>query len=190
MTKDSPNSNLPKKRRWKILASSSAWLCSVVAVFVFPPPQNVSSDPSRVFVGFAAFLVAILVGLLAILASKFNKRRNTKVWLVVCMFTLVIGTASMFLYENQRERYTGTYEGQRVVIGSEFTVEGKSSAEPGITVDQLIMDGAGQPSQIWTAESIQRNAFRLRATYLVTVITLAGAIVAILQALECSSKPR
>ncbi len=152
--------------------------------------MDLTSDPSRVFVSFAGFVVAVIVGLLVFPIKKLNKRKHTTGWITVCVLLLLTGACSFFIYENLRSAHTAKYRKTQVVIGSEFTPEGliHHSAEPGISNQQMLMDAAGNPAQIWTAASIRANSLRLRLSYLASVITLAGCIITVIQVVDCSTK--
>ena len=180
------------RKLWRRMAKTAAWLCAVVATFVFPPPTDVTSDSSRVFVFFARFIVAILVGLFSLPIGKFAKKPSALRWRLVPVALLVAGIISFLAYEDLKSKYTADFQGDQRVIGWTFTDEGRTHRdnEKGITNRQLLMDAAGDPAKIWTADSIRKASFWIRVSYLLTVITLAACVITLLQAFELQEKKR
>ncbi len=173
------------RKLWRRLAQTAAWLCALLATFVFPPPTDITSDPSRVFVFFSRFIVAILVGLLTLPLGKFAAKRYA-VWRLVSIALLAAGITSFFGYEDLRSKYTADYQGDQRVIGWTFTYEGwiHKDSEKGITNKQLLADALGDPAGIWTAESIHKASLWIHLYYLLTVITLAACVITLVQALN------
>jgi hypothetical protein len=178
------------KSRWKSLVKTSAWVCSIFAVFVFPPPKDLTSDANGTFAAVAGFVVAVLIGLLAIPIKSLGYKRHSLIWGGICVLLLGIGLSSLLKYDGERSSLSATYLKERVVIGTQLTANGTIHVkeEPGITNEQLLMDCLGHPEQVWDAGTI-RNASRvLRIWYLLTVTALSGCVMTLLQAIACLEK--
>jgi hypothetical protein len=149
------------RRHWAILWRAAAGVMTVVAAIVTPPPTAAGTKGIRPF---ATFVVAVIIG--AILLNYF--------W-----------------YANLSDSLTVDWHDHTFVQGSQLRPEvqkvyGSNISKP--IVKKLIADAAGDPSLIWTDESIDSMKNLLCISYLAIVQLIAGCIIAIAQATICSTQ--
>jgi hypothetical protein len=177
------------KKHWARLIQVATWLSAVIAAFVFAPPIDVTSPANSGFEHFGKFVVVILVGLLSLPIKKYGCKDHAMGWGLCSIVLLITGTISFFYYDDLGSKWTGKYEGDWYVIGSDLLPEAKALREhENISNDDLLKAHHGDPIGISTGESIRSVSKWLRITYLLTIIAFAGATISMLQAVECSKK--
>src|SRR5262249_26807620 len=148
------------------------WIMTTIGGFLVQPPA-ISQREEPVWFFFGQFVVAILVGL-AILAPKKVWRAE---WYCLAAFLLLLVTVVLVIsYYSLRNAWTGSYSGQRVVIGDEYTTQAAAfvakEKERGIvpTTEDLLMNYGGEVERIRTMTSITRAGAKLAFTYISCVI--------------------
>jgi FtsH-binding integral membrane protein len=180
------------KRYWRGLSQTGAWLVGIISVFAFPPPEEVGSDSEQTFRAFCVFILAVLLGILAIPLTKYKGKKGALGWAVTAGIALLAGGVLFFEYQNQRAEYSAKYEQKRIVVGSILTSAGQMYAthEAGFTKEKAVFDAGGKPALIWQSASIHKNANRLHTTYTFVVVFLALSAVLAIQAKYCASQKR
>lgn len=164
-----------------VLILSVVWFVNIIIPFVLPPPYEVGSDSAKQLSWLCVVLVVIVQ--LTLLLSKRSSLKHVKIWPALAILAFAFGTLAFFQYQHLRSTLSVSYSGGRVVIGSEFTPEGEAyrKGESGFTNAQAVMDAAGHPAKIWTADSIHGNAMRLYVAYFAVVIFIALAAISAIQ---------
>ena len=184
------------KQRWKGLVSAASLPLSVAGTFLLPPAANDVDDQKSILL-FGRFLVAIVVGFLLILKSRWGQRQHTMVWIVVSGAAAVLVALCLYQYRHSTSHWTiktlNGKEATRIVIGREPVAETMRACDDTLKEFGQALTNAnrltcvhGDPSQLWTPDSIWRNAAEITAWYFAGIILTAIAVVAVLQALHCN----
>jgi hypothetical protein len=172
---------------WRRLTQAAAWLCAVVAAFLSPPPRDIAAGDDTT-VAFTAFLIAFLVGLMAIPLVRFRRRKQATAWAVAAAGFFLLGCAAFDQYRDHRARWSVPYAGARVVIGgpADLTPLGREYVQrfPQHDGATLVANTGGKPGMVWNGSAIRARARTLDLLYIACAAAFAGAIISMLQALE------
>jgi hypothetical protein len=159
------DAKLPSSRWvwWKLAIYPAAWLAIAAAAYLFAPP---SQSARSLLPG----VVALITGLVAAFARATRNSGSLRLWIAAAATGLVVSAAGVLAYHNRYNRWTTTYDGEPIVVGSELTELGRRYVEknPQITTKELVVDAAGSLDRVWTKESIERNGLLLATLYLVS----------------------
>ncbi len=173
--------------RWQRLTQAASWLCATVAAFLVPPPRDLSAGDNTT-IAFTGFVVAFLVGMLAIPIAAFRRKKHVRMWAAVSSACFVLGCAALFAYRDHRARYSVPYAGERVVAGSDaqLTPLGREYRRrfPYRDPAALVANAGGRPALVWDADAIRANARTLDLLYVACATAFAAAVIALLQALD------
>lgn len=174
-----------------MLLQGTIWVSGIVGSFLLPPPIGVLKDEHKLWLRFAQFVIAILVGLLFITKRKWNKKQHVKWWWIISAAALLLSVISFTGYQYLLYSWTCNYNKQRIVIGSEYTPQGvyyvKQNPQ-GITCDELVADFAGKVEEIWTKKSINRSRLILAGTYMSCMPLFTVCLMAVLHAIHVSEQ--
>jgi len=180
------------RQSWALLAQSAIWISAVLAGFLLPPPAG-TLEESKVWVRFAQFIITILIGILLLLALRWNRKKELFRWAIISL-SLALAAACFFAYQIFAARWTVSYNNQRVVIGGQFSQIGRKYQQdhPNLTLEDLVFHFAGQVEKIWTRESLQQRRTLLAGMYVLAMPLFAVCIMSLLQAIQCavSAAPR
>ncbi len=178
---------------WRRLTQVASWLCAVIAAFLLPPPRDISSGDNTT-VAFTAFVVAFLVGLMAVPLAAFQRRKHVRGWMVVAGVFFLLGCFALLGYRDHRSRWSAPYAGERVVIGGheDLTELGREyrARFPQYDNATLVANTGGKPGRIWRQGAIRRNARTLDLLYIACASAFAIAVIAVLQVLEAVAPAR
>ncbi len=171
------------KRHWTKLAAAAGFLVGIVGTFVVAPPFEAADE--AIWRGMAQFSAAAMVGLV-FAAVRFNAPRKRFHWAGVAGVVFVMASVVFVAYQHIVGLRSCIYNGQRVVIGTQYTPHGDSYVRQhdGITCEMLIADHAGAIEELWTRESIVASRSLLGGAYLVTFALFAMAILSVLEAIR------
>lgn len=180
------------KKQWDVIATVATWILSVLGTFLLPPPFN-SQQLGQYVAGakIGSFIIAILVGLLLVLALKWKKKKHTFGWWLTAFISFVIGIALFFAYQHLYEMWTCTYNSERWVIGSVLTAHGKqfiSENPQRITCEDWLMSHAGRVEEIWEKWSIIQRCDVLFIIYVLSLFLFATTIISLVQAISCQKR--
>jgi hypothetical protein len=187
---------LPGRRwqsNWRRLTQAAAWLCSALAAFLLPPPRDLAAGDNTT-VAFTAFVVAFLVGMMAVPLAAFRRRAHVNAWAAVAAVLFVLGCAALLEYRDHRSRWSVPYAGERVVIGgsADLTPLGREyrARFPLYDGATLVYNTGGKPALVWRQDAIRSHARTLDLLYIACAATFAGAIISVLQVLDLLQSPR
>jgi hypothetical protein len=178
------------RKSWMTLAQGGLWVGGILGGFVLPPPVGVTANDEKIWLRLGQFIIAILLGLVFLAGRRWSQSRHSLRWGGAALLFLTLAVAAFFRYQQLTLAWTGNYSGDRVVIGSVFTLQGLSytAQNPRISSDDLIFDFAGQTENIWTRESINRRRLLLAATYVSCLPLFTICLIAVVQAVQCGSR--
>ncbi|HVX65295.1 MAG TPA: hypothetical protein VHA11_01765 [Bryobacteraceae bacterium] len=172
---------------WRRLTQAAAWLCSALAAFLLPPPRDLAAGDNTT-VAFTAFMVAFLVGVMAVPLAAFRRRTHARGWAAVAGALFVLGCVALFEYRDHRARWSVPYAGERVVTGgaADLTPLGREyrARFPLYDGATLVANTGGRPALVWRQEAIRSHARTLDLLYIACAAAFAGAIISVLQVLE------
>ena len=181
------------QQSWALLAQSTVWISAVLAGFLLPPPVG-TLDEGKVWVRFAQFIITILIGIVLLLALRWNRKADVLRWAVSALVCLVLAIGCFFAYQIYAARWTVPYNGQRVVIGGQFSQIGREyqQSNPNLTFEDLVLNYAGKVEKIWTRESLQQRRIILAGMYVLAMPLFTVCMMSLLQAIQCatSTTPR
>jgi hypothetical protein len=177
------------RRSWLAFAQLAVWLGGVLGGFLMPPPVGISAGEEKVWLRLGQFIVAVVLGLVFLAARRWNQRRHIVWWCGVALLSLSFAIGAFFRYQYLTLAWTGSYVGEKVVIGSVHTPQGLAYAtrNPNVSRDDLIFDFAGKTEDIWTRDSINRRRLILAATYISCLPLFAICVIAVVQSVQCGS---
>ena len=182
------------RKSWLVLAQGALWVGGVLGGFLLPPPVGILPSDEKIWLRLGQFIVAVVLGLIFFAAQRWNQPRHALKWCGVALLLLAVGLAAFFRYQQLTLAWTGIYDGDKVVIGSEYTPHGQSYVEqnPKISCEELISDFAGKTEDIWTHASISRRRLMLAATFESCLPLFTICLIAVVQAVQCGGarKPR
>ena len=184
--------NLQDSRKsWLLLIQATAWVATVIASFVLPPPVGTAAE-TRVWVRFVQFIITIFIGLLALLALRWSKKKHILPWAAASASFLFLGTICFFTYQIFATRWTTSYDKDRVLIGDTYTRQAAEyvRANPTLTPSDLIMHYGGSADKIWTIESINQRRIIIAGIYVITMPLFTVCIITLLQAIQCATAER
>lgn len=169
------------RKNWAVLTQLAVFIIGIVGGFLIPPPAGISETEDTGWLRLGQFVITVTVGVI-FLANLGSRKRNIRRWWIVSTCFLIMAVMSFFLYKHLTYRWTCTYFGDTVVVGSQHTQMGKHYVEqnPDISCRQLLVDFAGGTDKIWTKDSIDRNRWILGVTYISCIPLFALCIIALL----------
>ena len=178
------------RKSWLTLTHSALWVGGILGGFLLPPPVGVTAADEKIWLRLGQFIVAVVLGLEILAARRWNQPRHTFRWGAVALLSLVIGVGAFFCYQQLKLVWTATYDKDRVVVGAEFTKQGRIYAEanPKISMDELVNDFTGHTEEIWTRQSIDRRRLVLAAMYVSCLPLFTICLIAVVQAMQSSER--
>ncbi len=178
------------RKSWLLLTQGALWLGGILGGFLLPPPVGVTAADEKIWLRLGQFIVAVVLGLEILAARRWNQPRHSLRWGAVALCSLVIGVAAFFRYQQLTLAWTATYDRDKVIVGAEFTQQGRAYAvaNPKISTDELVFDFKGKTDDIWTRESIDGRRLVLAATYVSCLPMFTLCLLAVVQAMQ-SSEP-
>jgi hypothetical protein len=164
---------------------------TVLAEFVLPPPVSIDNIP--IWYRFAQFLVAVLIGLMFVPIIRWQRKRDTKKWVIATVVSVVLGAAAFIGYQQLFEEWTVTYAGSRVVIGRtysdlarEYKEKIRSEQRREVGDEELLMAAAGSREDIWPESEIKSRGRILTGLYLLNMLLFAVTIMSVIQVVFCT----
>ena len=177
------------RKNWLPLAQGGLWIGGILGGFLMPPPIGISAGDEKIWLRLGQFIIAVVLGLVFLAARRWGRQQYSLRWGGAALLFLVIAIAAFFRYQQLTLDWTGTYIGDKVVIGSELTPQGRNyiSENPKLSNDELIFKFAGKTEQIWTRDSINHRRLLLAATYVSCLPLFTICLMSVVQAV---SSPR
>lgn len=180
-----------KKLRKSIqaLTAIAAFIFSIISGFLVP--VGFTSDERSALVRFAAFILAILIGVAFIMRRKWVKI-SSKSWAIITILLLTAAIISWILYWNFLSQRTCIFADQRIIVGTEYTDHAAAyvSRNPNMACDEIIGNYAGKVQMIWKEGSINRMRLLFQILYLSCTILSALCLLSLAQAMEDSDTVR
>ncbi|MBV8816201.1 MAG: hypothetical protein JO271_17045 [Verrucomicrobia bacterium] len=177
------------RENWTILTQGAAGVMTVVATIITPPPTAAGTQGIRPF---ASFVVAVLIGIFMLAITRFRKREHAGPWAAFAAVVLALTIGNYFWYVNLTDSLTLNWHEHTFVRGTEIRPEvqkayGSVISEP--LARELMEDATGDPSLIWTPQSIAWNKNLLCIAYLMMAPLIGGCILAASQVTICVTRP-
>ena len=178
------------RKSWLLLAQGALWLGGILGGFLLPPPVGVTAADEKIWLRLGQFIVAVVLGLEILAARRWNQPRHSLRWGAVALLALIVGVGAFFRYQQLTLAWTANYDGSKVVVGSEFTKQGRAYTEenPKISTDELVFDFKGRTEDVWTRQSIDGRRLVLAATYVSCLPLFTICLIAIVQAMQSSER--
>ena len=155
-----------------------------------PPPVGTQASDQKLWLRLGQFIIAVVLGLVFLASRRWRQPRHAIWWSCTALFCLVLGVAVFFRYQQLTLAWTASYAGQKVVVGSALTPAGQAYVQvnPGISVEDLVLDFAGRTDAIWTADSINRRRLVLAGIYAGCLPLFTICLIAVVQAVGCGTQ--
>ncbi len=179
------------RKSWLLLAQGALWLAGILGGFLLPPPVGVSAADEKIWLRLGQFIVAVVLGLEILAARRWNQPRHSLRWGAVALLALVISVGAFFRYQQLTLGWTANYNESKVVVGTEFTSQGRTFAEanPKLSTDELVFKFAGKTGDIWASQSIDRRRLTLAAVYVSCLPLFTICLIALVQAMQSGDRP-
>lgn len=178
------------RKHWVTLSSTAGFIVAIVGGFI--EPVGTSDEERRLLQRFAPVAVALLVGIVFLVARRLSSSKFQMLWVAATIINVVLFVTAFFFYTNYVYTRTCEFDNNRMLIGTRYTPHTIKylEANQGISCARLLDNFAGRPDDIWTAESINESRrFRDRSYF--SVITLfALAFLTLGQALAIAAKKK
>jgi hypothetical protein len=183
------------RQKWQYLLQGSAWIMTLLAGFVLTPPIW-DFEQHLIWYRFTHFIVAALIGLMFIPITRWPNKRYTSRWALFTLILLILGVVLFFQYQSLRDDWTVAYDKKPVIIGKTYSrdalnykemVKGEENRE--VSDRELVMAAAGRTENLWNIEELHRRGRILAAVYVGSIAIFTVAIISLIQALYCNSKP-
>jgi hypothetical protein len=174
------------RKHWQAIAASSSVAIGAISTVLQPPPVG----DAKSLLALAAFLATGVSGLTYVAMTRWSSKRDVAGWSLIAAIALVGCFVTERYYTRMVDRYVGDYQDTRRLAGDEYTADGVAWIQrSGHTrVGDLLYDAGGNPEIIWTAAGIERIRLRMRAAYYGCVPAFALSVLAVVQAVHCSTQ--
>jgi hypothetical protein len=177
------------KQHWNRLALFGTALMTLFSGFVALPPSG-SGDH---WFQYARFLVALLTGLWFLPLNHFAARRHAWAWWTLGVVFVVASTVFFFQYNARLVQWSVPYwKDRQATIGLTLTPDAsrfkqeRASAGEHLNDVALLKTYGGDSSAVWNETEIIDRQHRLSVWYVLTLLTLASAVIAVSQAVYCA----
>jgi predicted membrane channel-forming protein YqfA (hemolysin III family) len=176
------------RKEWAAMSQVAAWFLTLIGGFLLPPAIGLTKEDSDAWRRFGAFILTVTVGLLFLASRRWKTKPFGVKWTVASVIFLLLAATSFVEYQWLSDERTCLYQGQKVVIGTQYTIQGLHhvQANPGISCVTLFEDFTGKADDIWTTNSINHSRILLGTTYIVALPLFAMCVVALVQAISIS----
>jgi hypothetical protein len=148
-------------------------------------------------IGLSSFLALIVLLAAKALSTSVAREKYLKAWFAVAFLCFIVAAVGGVWYRNNLETLTFPFPPGNAraeyVKGSEMTPLARDyQARTGRTDAEVLaaFEGLANREKVWTAESIRRSRQLLTVTYVVFVVSLAGAIFALTEGTLSKATPR
>ena len=175
-------------KRWQAITSLAAAAVAMSTAAFRPPPVGEASA----YLALGGFLAAVASGLTYVVMTRSSSARHVTAWAIAAAACAVLAMGSHYVYESLWDSYVASYFDRQVIIGDEYTPEGRRWVElhGGTDSSGLLFDASGVAERIWTAASIGKVRRNMRLTYYMTFPLVAVAILATVQAVHIATRPK
>ena len=178
------------RKGWLVLAQGALWVAGILGSFLLPPPVGISASEEKVWLRLGQFIIAVVLGLVFLASRRWHQPRHALWWSGGAVVFLALALAAFFRYQQLTLAWTASYAGQKVVVGSVLTPSGQADMQknPGISLEDLVMDFAGETDAIWTPDSINHRRLVLAGVYVLCLPLFTICLIAVVQAIACAGK--
>ena len=149
------------------------------------PPEEATSFFS---VGIASFLTLCIFLFLSARIKKKSRMAGRRLWVGAAGALTVVALAAALLYWHNRERLTYPYPPENpeaeYIAGTEYTPRAAAlAATAEFSPSQIVARFGGLPNRhlVWSPASIERAKMILVASYLLFVLSIAGAVFSLVE---------
>jgi hypothetical protein len=178
------------RKAWTGLAHGAVLFFSIIGTFVLAPDFL---DPT--WKNYARFLLAVLLGLELLGASRSRTRKAARLWLIVAIGSVVLSVVAFFTYDAFRSYWVVPYQGGPAIRGSIYSDMAQNFRKKLLaqnhhypTDAELVFDNGGS-SGLWDDDKeIEARRLWLAALYLLNFILPASTIIAVTQFVACRNR--
>jgi hypothetical protein len=180
---------------WKVLFGAAGVLVALLAGIVLPLPSSDQVQTANI----TRWIVALLIGLLAIAMTRHSKRSDVRLWVTSGLGALAAGLVMLAVYSSLRQQWVwpcahgGVHAKQTIVVGATRTPEGESvyalakKQFGGDPTPTDMMEGAFPARyKLWNPGEVAVRTNVLTALYIGTILLLSAATVSIVQGVSAS----
>ena len=194
------------KDKFGVIIQLSVWIFSILSPFVIAPQIDNYPGESKMWFGFAQFLIPAFIGLAYFPFSSYTEKKYVKMWFKISLSALFIGIISFVYYisilQNKRVIYpTAPNSAMVFVIGNDAFLttaaldvikDQENRTHEKITNEVLLklfaIGSSEELENIWKKSSITFNTYLIVSMYISTLVLFTFFILTLIQALNCKSK--
>jgi hypothetical protein len=176
------------RKHWLKLTSTAGFIIAIVGGFI--KPVGTSDEESNVLIRFTPVAVALVVGIVYLLARRLGPNKYRNFWFAATILNVVLFVTGFFVYRNYVYTRTCEFDNDRVLIGTSYTSHTIKylSTNQGISCSKLLDNFGGKSEDIWTAESINESRRFRDFSYFSGVTLFALSFLTLGQALAVDSE--
>jgi len=176
---------------WGAISKLGVFLAAIVGAFALPPPADLSHAGGIRPEALARYAMFLMLAFCWLWMLRWNKKTHATRWMWAGAACFAVSLIVSFAYLDSIQSRTANYDGQRVVIGSQYTPAAARVAQlqPTLSAEALLFDAAGEVGAVWTGASIAANVRWILALYMLLFISAGVAILSVLHAIWLRSSP-
>lgn len=175
---------------WSTVTKGTVWLVVAVGPLLKTPDLGLQDTGQKTWMYFTSFLLSVGVGLIFLMAKKWNKKKDLLRWAIASAVFLALGSAGFVSYEVLKGNWTVSYQGAEYVVGPEKNLMPDARAlgekNDAVLLEKLTVT-TYEKGEIWDKGSLQKRWRTLALLRVPTFQFFAICIITLTQALRCSA---
>ena len=170
---------------WGTVSKAGVFLAAIVGSFALPPPADLSHAGGIKPEAMAKYAMFLVLAFCWLGMLHWNRKSHSPRWGWIAVACFVVSLAASFAYLDGLRSRTTLYDGQRVVIGSQYRGEAVVylKLHPSHSPEDLVFDAGGRVGDIWTSDSIAANVRWILGVYMLLFVSASVAILAVLHSI-------
>jgi hypothetical protein len=178
------------RNSWNLFIWALVCLATALGTFLLPAPAGILQSNGKATFGFAGLAGTALVGLMAVPICLWRQRKHLRLWTSLAVLSLALVLVVFLSYAYLKDSWSLQFSGKTVIVGETYipSVLEYKRQNPEYSNLQLLEDAAGDPSLVWTPDSIRARRHVLAGLYLICMPTLGVFFLSLAQAVYCADR--
>lgn len=170
---------------WGAVSKTGVFLAAIIGSFVLPPPADLSHAGGIKPEAMAKYSMFLVLAFCWLGMLRWNRKSHSTRWGWIALACFAVSLLSSFAYLDGLGSSTTIYDGQRVVIGSQYRSEAAAYVRlhPNHSAEEMVFDAGGKVGAVWTSDSIAANVRWILGIYMLLFVSASSAILAVLHSI-------